>query len=226
MISFRSSLSFVLLVLGFSGLFAQSILWEVEGTSARLQHYPPAEVRYFEELELTGEMSIDESARLVVGFSDEHGPFLANTFNGEMSAPLFYNEGYEGYLLDLKAWKVGESFDYLILGSFGTEEGSVGLQVFYLRDMTCLEYWSEVPLTAYEDSPDEDRPRELPEEAFYYTASVLNKVRPASPQHNIISLSISPGWYQLYDDAYPQWYADRLTLSVDSKGWRLLYPAR
>ncbi|MEO0790253.1 MAG: hypothetical protein AAFY36_16430 [Bacteroidota bacterium] len=226
MISTHSLFVLVIAALGFTTLSAQEILWEVEGTSAGLRHYPPSNVRYLNNLELVGEMSIDESCRLVVGWSDEHGHFLANATNGEMSAPLYYNEGYDGYLLDLKAWRIGESFDFLILGSFGTEDGCAGIQVFYLRDMSCLEYWSEIPLTAYEDFASEDRPAKPPEEPFLYTASVLPHIRPALPQQNLVSLSLSSGWYQIYTDSYPQWYADRLTLKVDSRGWQLLYPAR
>lgn len=226
MISKHALLILIIAILGGTSLFAQEILWEVEGTSAGLRPYPPSSVRYLDNLELVGEMAIDESCRLLVGWSDEHGHFLANATNGEMSAPLYYNEGYDGYLLDLKAWRVGESFDYLIIGSFGTEDGCAGLQVFYLRDMSCLEYWSEVPLTTYEDVPSEERPTKPPEEPFLYTASVLPHIRPALPVKNKVSLSLSAGWYQLYTDSYPQWFADRLTLSVDSRGWQLLYPAR
>ena len=198
-------------------LTAQELLWELEtGVNLAL---PDREYR--DGLEIVNRSEIDENTQLLVGWA-ERGNFVGLETEGTVQQQLFYNEGYDGHLHNLRAWRVGESFDYVIVASFGEDNSTYGLQIFYLRELTHLEHWQEILLTTF--SEEIAGLNELPEDSALFQGSVLDKVRLAMHGEGSFSISLRDGWYQIFTGDYPNWIDDRITVSFSPNDWRLRYP--
>ncbi|MEM7574346.1 MAG: hypothetical protein AAF433_15685 [Bacteroidota bacterium] len=216
------TLRFLLASLTFSLFFcaaitAQELLWELETGINR----PLPEYEYRDGLEIVNRSEIDENTQVILGWT-ERGHFIGLEVGGVVSQLLYFNEGYDGYLLQLRAWRIGESFDYVLVGSFGEEDGCYGLQTFYLRELEQLEHWQEIPLTNYES--DGEAMASLPEDSAYFMGSTLDKVRLAMHGEGSFSISLREGWYQIFTDDYPSYIEDRMTVSFSPQNWQLRFP--